>query len=137
MRRSRQHRAINMNKKLTPPTKKSKHVDAIKELQSETGEHAHQSHAHDQNGLADLQQSTVSLMNQNNNWGFTNSPFKVKRQKLTDDLWKITVENPKTREIILEAEGNGNKVFAYEDSLARMAELLSEKDIKITTRNNH
>ena len=64
-------------------------------------------------------------------------PFKVKRQKLTDDLWKITVENPKTREIILEAEGNGNKVFAYEDSLARMAELLSEKDIKITTRNNH
>ena len=85
-------------------------------------------------GLAELQKTTVSLMNSATRaWGFTNSPLKVKRHKIGNDLWKITVENPKTREIILEAQGHGDKVFAYEDNLARMAEALMDKDLVITT----
>ena len=94
-------------------------------------------HQPPRSGLADLQKSTVSLMNsQSRTWGFANSPFNVKRQKTGDSTWKITVENPKTREIILEAEGHGDKVFAYEDNLARMAEALMDKEIKITTPYN-
>jgi len=116
-------------------SQKSRHVDAIKTFQTDAQinkQGTYQSHT--QNGLADLQQATVSLMNQKNrDWGFANSPFEVKRQKLTGDLWKITVENPKTHKIVLEAEGNSDKMFAYEDSLARMAEVLTEKDLKITT----
>ena len=113
---------------------KSRHVDAIKATQ--TDPHTN-SQLHSQDGLSDLQRATVSLMNQNNrNWGFTNSPFSVKRQKLDDDLWKITVKNPKTREIVLEAEGSSEKMFAYEDCLARMAEVLTDKELKITTRSN-
>lgn len=85
-------------------------------------------------GLAELQKTTVSLMNgQSRSWGFANSPLKVKRRKIGANLWKITVENPRTREIILEAEGQGDKVFAYEDNLARMAEALLDKDLVITT----
>lgn len=112
---------------------KSKPVDAITALRTD-------SRPNDiftpdiKNGLAHLQQSTVTLMNQeNHNWGFGNSRFAVRRQKLDNDIWKITIEDPKTREIILEAVGNGDKVFACEDSLARMAELLTEKGIKITS----
>lgn len=86
-------------------------------------------------GLADLQRTTLSRMqNTQATWGFSNLPFQVKRQKLDDDLWKLTVENPKTHEVILEAEGHGDKVFAYEDNLARMAEALSEKGLKITSK---
>ena len=85
-------------------------------------------------GLAELQKTTVTLMNrESRDWGFANSPFRVKRQKIGVDMWKITVENPKTREIVLEAQGHGDKVFAYEDSLARMAEALADKDLEITT----
>jgi hypothetical protein len=117
-------------------SQKSRHVDAIKEFQSGASvnpQDTFQSHTH--NGLADLQQSTVSLMEQKNrNWGFANTPFEVKRQKLDSDLWKITIENPKTHEIVLEAEGSSDKMFAYEDSLARMAEVLTEKGLKITTQ---
>jgi hypothetical protein len=85
------------------------------------------------NGLADLQKSTVSLMSsETRKWGFSGSQFNVKRQKIADNLWKITVENPKTKEIILEAQGHGDKIFAFEDNLARMAEALTEKDLTIT-----
>ena len=117
---------------------KSRHVDAIKEFQTDAHMNTEGlSQLPSQNGLADLQQTTVSLMNQKNrNWGFANSQFEVIRQKLTDDLWKITVENPKTHEIVLEVEGSSDKMFAYEDSLARMAEVLTEKDLKITTQTN-
>lgn len=85
-------------------------------------------------GLADLQRNTLSRMKNKHAWGFNNKPFQVKRQKLDNDLWKLTVENPKTHEVILEAEGDGDKVFAYEDNLALMAEALSEKGLKITTK---
>lgn len=86
-------------------------------------------------GLAELQRITLSRMqNKQTTWGFKNLPFQVKRQKLGNDVWKLTVENPKTREVILEAEGHGDKVFANEDNLARMAEALSEKGLKITTK---
>jgi len=85
-------------------------------------------------GLAQLQRTTLSQMQKKHSWGFDNMPFLVKRQKLDNDVWKLTVENPKTREVILEAEGLGDKVFAFEDNLASMAEALSEKDLKITTK---
>jgi len=115
---------------------KSRHVEAIKELQNSSQESDQSTfQSHSQNGLANLQQATASLMKQKNrNWGFANSPFEVKRQKLDGDLWKITVENPKTREIVLQAEGSSDKMFAYEDSLAHMAEVLTEKGLKITTQ---
>ena len=123
-------------------SQKSRHVDAIKAFQTDA--HINKqgtSQSHTQNGLADLQQATVSLMNQKNrDWGFANSPFEVKRRQRqwssAPDLWKITVENPKTHKIVLEAEGSSDKMFAYEDSLARMAEVLTEKDLKITTQTN-
>ena len=87
-------------------------------------------------GLAELQETTVSLMNSEvRGWGFADSPLRVKRRKIGKDLWKITVENPKTREIVLEAQGHGDKVFAHEDNLARMAEALIDKDLVITTRS--
>jgi hypothetical protein len=115
---------------------KSRHVYAIKESQAVAQKSQRDPQAHQQAGLADLQQATVSLMNKSSrNWGFANSPFAVKRQRLANDLWKITIKNPRTREVVLEAEGNGDKMFAYEDSLARMAELLTEKGLKITTQN--
>ena len=66
-------------------------------------------------------------------WGFDGLPYEVKRHKLDENLWKLTVENPKTRSLIMEVEGTGDKVFAYEDSLAKLAHALSEKDLKITT----
>lgn len=117
---------------------KSRHVDAIRASQTDSHiEAMHSFQPHSQMGLADLQQATISLMNQHTrNWGFTDSPFEVKRQKLDDDLWRITVENPKTRELVLQAEGSSDKMFAYEDSLARMAELLTEKGLKITAKTN-
>jgi len=85
-------------------------------------------------GLATLQKNTLSLMNsQANRWGFEGLPFTVKRQKMTDNLWKLTVENPKTHEILLVAEGHGDKIFEYEDNLAKMALALAEKGLKITS----
>ena len=85
-------------------------------------------------GLAELQKATLSMMNgESRAWGFANSPLSVKRQKIGKDLWKITVENPRTREIILEAQGQGDKMFAHEDNLARMAEALMNKELVIRT----
>lgn len=89
---------------------------------------------HRSGGLAELQKSTALLMDSvSRNWGFAGSRFRVIRQKTGEDRWKITVENPKTREVILEAEGRGDKIFAYEDNLARMAEALTDRDLTITT----
>ena len=118
---------------------RSRHVEAIKDLKTATLPVNQATYNTDQNihGLADLQESTVSLMNsKSQNWGFTNLPFNVQRQKLSGDIWKITVKNPKTKEIILEAEGSGDKIFAYEDNLARMATALTDKGLKITTQIN-
>ena len=123
--------------KHTEPTALKKHIEAIECIKN-ARPYATASIDFDypvSDGLAGLQQSTLSRMQQKHrSWGFKNMPFQVKRQKLENDLWKITVENPKTREVILEVEGHGDKVFAYEDNLARMAETLSEKDLKITTK---
>ena len=119
-------------------SQKSRHVDAIRASQTDSHiDTMYSFQSQSPMGLADLQQATVSLMNQRNrNWGFTDSPFEVKRQKLDDDLWRITVENPITRELVLQAEGSSDKMFAYEDSLARMAELLTEKDLKLIAKTN-
>lgn len=85
------------------------------------------------NGLASLQKYTLNLMNsQASHWGFDGLPFKVTRRKMGDNLWKLTVENPKTRKILLEAEGHGDKIFEYEDSLAKMALALADRGLKIT-----
>lgn len=87
-------------------------------------------------GLSALQKATVNLMNsESRGWGFSGSKFTVKRRKVGPDVWKITVENPRTREVILEAQGHGDKVFAYEDNLARMADVLADRDLIITTPN--
>jgi len=129
-----------MNKNITNNMQlnlRSRHVEAIKELRTATLpiNQAPYSSTQSTHGLASLQKSTVSLMNsKSRNWGFANLPFNVQRQKLSDNLWKITVENPKTKEIILEAEGSGDKIFAYEDNLARMATALTDKELKITTQ---
>jgi hypothetical protein len=131
-----------MKKNLAAPMQfnmRSQHVKAIKKLKAATDPFTQASNSSEQktHGLADLQESTVSLMNSKaRNWGFANLPFNVQRQKLGDNLWKITVENPRTKEVILEAEGNGDKIFAYEDNLARMAMALSDKELKITTQCN-
>ncbi len=115
----------------------SRHVEAIRDLKiaRQTISKAACNSSYD--GLANLQKLTVSLMSsESKNWGFANLPFSVLRQKLSDNIWKITVKNPKTREIILEAEGSSDKIFAYEDNLARMATALADKDLKITAHIN-
>lgn len=97
----------------------------------------HQPDTKDVTGLSGLQKATALAMNHTRKgWGFSGSAFEVKRQRLDNNIWKITVQNPTTQEIILEAEGDGDKVFAYEDHLAKMAETLADQDIKITTRFN-
>jgi hypothetical protein len=112
----------------------ARHIEIIQGMKSAMQTAPAQGYQIAGGGLAELQKATVSLMNrQTRSWGFANSPFRVKRRKIGVNLWKITVENPRTREIILEAEGHGDKVFAYEDNLARMAEALLDKDLVITT----
>ena len=97
----------------------------------------HQPDTKDATGLSGLQKATALAMNHTRKgWGFSGSAFEVKRQRLDNNIWKITVQNPTTQEIILEAEGDGDKVFAYEDHLAKMAETLADQDLKITTRFN-
>lgn len=90
--------------------------------------------AFNNSGLASLQQSTISLMkNKSPKWGFANSTLNVQRHKISGDLWKLTVINPRTHEKILEAEGSGDTLFANEDNIARMAEAISQQNLKIRT----
>ncbi|MDH5472203.1 MAG: hypothetical protein OEY61_05045 [Gammaproteobacteria bacterium] len=110
----------------------TRHAEAIKVLQN--ARHAARNTRFPANGLSSLQKSTMSLMTYGNKtWGFSNSPFTVKRQKIHHDIWKLTVENPKTREKILEVEGTGDSLFANEDHFARMAEAITQQGLKITT----
>ena len=85
-------------------------------------------------GLADLQKYTTDMLSDANQWGFANTRLKVKRHKLDDDTWQLTVINPKTLKTILQAEGHGDTVFANEDNLARMAETLIARGLTIRTQ---
>jgi len=85
------------------------------------------------NGLADLQRSTSNALSQATQWGFSNSNLKVKRHKLDNQTWQLTVVNPKTSKTILQAEGHGDTVFAHEENLARMAETLIAQGLTIRT----
>ena len=84
-------------------------------------------------GLSDLQLSTKKALLSENSWGFGGSKLNVKRYKLDQNTWQLTVVNPKTRKMILQAEGNGDTVFANEDNLARMAETLMQQGLTIRT----
>jgi len=112
----------------------ARHMSAINTMK-QTRQHLPFGSDQDSRGLADLSETTVSVMDKmTRNWGFADSKLAIKRQRLANNLWKLTVENPKTRKIILEVEGQGDKVFAHEDNLARMAEALMEQGLKITTQ---
>ncbi len=87
-------------------------------------------------GLADLQKYTTNMLNEVTQWGFANSKLKVKRHKLDNNTWQLTVVNPKTLKTILQAEGHGDTVFANEDNLARMAETLIAQGLTIRTHFN-
>ena len=84
-------------------------------------------------GLSDLQQNTKEALLTHNNWGFGGSHLSVKRYKIDKSTWQLTVTNPKTQKIILQAEGHGDTIFANEDNLARMAETLVQKGLSIRT----
>lgn len=84
-------------------------------------------------GLADLQRNTTNALSQATQWGFSDVDLKVKRHKLDNHTWQLTVVNPKTRKTILQAEGHGDTVFAHEESLARMAETLIAQGLTIRT----
>lgn len=86
-----------------------------------------------QNGLADLQRSTTDALSQATQWGFSNTDLKIKRHKLDDQTWRLTVVNPKTSKTILQAEGHGDTVFAHEKNLASMAEILIAQGLTIRT----
>lgn len=117
----------------TPYHFKSRHVETIKNM-SATQSSAQILTTNRSDGLSSLQKATVSLMNNaQKHWGFADSPYSVKRQKLNGDIWRLTVSNPKTKETILEVEGQGNKVFEYEDNIARMADALMEKGLSFKT----
>jgi len=85
-------------------------------------------------GLSDLQQYTSNMLSDASPWGFANSKLKIKRHKLDDNTWQLTVVNPKTLKTILQAEGHGDTVFANEDNLARMAETLMAQGLTIRTQ---
>jgi len=87
-------------------------------------------------GLSDLQKYTTNMLHDASPWGFSNSKLKVKRHKLDDNIWQLTVVNPKTLKTILQAEGQGDAVFANEDNLARMAETLIAQGLTIRTQFN-
>lgn len=84
-------------------------------------------------GLSDLQQHTTEVLSAASKWGFNNSHLNVKRHKLDNHNWQLTVVNPKTRKTILQAIGHGDTVFANEDNLARMAETLMAQGLTIQT----
>jgi len=84
-------------------------------------------------GLSGLQRKTKQAILSQNRWGFGNSKLNVKRHKLDNNTWQLTVVNPKTQKTILQAEGHGDTVFANEDNLARMAEMLLQQDLTIRT----
>lgn len=85
------------------------------------------------NGLADLQAYTTRVLNSASQWGFNNHKFKIQRHKLDNDTWQLTVINPKTLKTILQVEGHGDTIFAYEDKLAYMAEILTNSELTIRT----
>ncbi len=88
---------------------------------------------HRDGGLSELQKSTSDVL-ASTPWGFSNSKLKVKRHKLDNHTWQLTVVNPKTSKTILQVEGHGDMVFAHEDNLARMAETLMEQGLTIRTQ---
>jgi len=83
-------------------------------------------------GLADLQAATLNALKKS--WGFCNSKFKIKRYKVDQNTWQLTVVNPKTEKTILQVEGHGDTIFAHEDNLARMAEALLQQGLTIRTQ---
>jgi len=88
----------------------------------------------DTSGLSDLQEYTTNMLSNKTPWGFAKSKLKVKRHKLDNNIWQLTVVNPKTLKTILQAEGHGDTVFANEDNLARMAETLIAQGLTIRTQ---
>jgi len=88
-------------------------------------------------GLSDLQQNTEETLLSKNNWGFCDSKLNVKRYKINKSTWQLTVTNPKTQKVILQAEGHGDTLFANEDNLARMAETLVQQGLTIRTDFNN
>ncbi len=86
------------------------------------------------NGLSDLQAYTSRILNDASHWGFNSHKFKVLRHKLDNSTWQLTVINPKTLKTILQVEGHGDAIFAHEDKLANMAEVLMNQELTIRTR---
>jgi len=84
-------------------------------------------------GLSDLQQNTQEALLSKDNWGFGGSKLSVKRYKIDKNTWQLTVTNPKTQKVVLQAEGHGDTLFANEDNLARMAETLVQQGLTIRT----
>ena len=84
-------------------------------------------------GLADLQQATSDVLLHGSRWGFGGSNLNVKRHKLDDNTWQLTVTNPRTKKTILQATGHGDTLFANEDNLARMAEVLLQQGLSVRT----
>ena len=111
--------------------KKTSHIKSTRSTQAET-----YSPVTNSTGLSDLQKYTSHVINENTQWGFATSKLKIKRHKVGDNIWQITVINPKTRKTILQAEGYGDTVFAHEDNLARMAETLMAQGLTIRTQFN-
>lgn len=85
-------------------------------------------------GLSSLQQATSYVLSQASQWGFGKSRLNIKRYKLNNQTWRLTVVNPRTRKTILQADGHGDTVFANEDNLARMAETLMAQGLTIQTQ---
>ena len=85
-------------------------------------------------GLSSLQKSTSYILSHTSQWGFARSELNIKRYKLNQHTWRLTVVNPRTRKTILQADGHGDTVFANEDNLARMAETLMAQGLTIRTQ---
>ena len=93
-------------------------------------------HSARSSGLSNLQKNTVHTISNNQQWGFNNINLKIKRHKLDEHNWQLTVVNPKTHKTILQAEGHGDTLFENEDNLAKMAQILMKQGLTIKTQFN-
>ena len=82
-------------------------------------------------GLADLQQRTCRALRQSQN---LNRTLEVQRHKISENTWQITILNPDTQKVVLQAEGHEDTIIEQERNLASIAEALNLESLSIQTR---
>ena len=82
-------------------------------------------------GLADLQRRTCKALKQSQSLTRT---LEVQRHKVSANTWQITILNPDTQKVVLQAEGHEDTIIEQERNLANIAEALNQEILSIQTR---